>query len=121
MALPVGTGGVPTFMPGGSSLYGGAAASPLATLQGRPMFPMEQCPGLGTTGDLILADLSQYINISKGTIQTAMSIHLKFDYDESVFRWLYRMDGSGAWLSALTPYKTNLAKTYSCFIALATR
>ena len=58
-----------------------------------PAYPMEQCPGLGLTGDLMLVDLSQYIAATKGTIQTAMSIHLKFDYDESVFRWIYRMDG----------------------------
>jgi HK97 family phage major capsid protein len=121
MSLPVGMGGAPVFLPGGSSIYAGAASSPLATLQGRPMYPMEQCPGLGLTGDLILADLSQYINISKGTIQTSMSIHLKFDYDESVFKWIYRMDGSGTWSTPLTPYKTNTSKTYGCFIALATR
>jgi HK97 family phage major capsid protein len=122
MALPVGTGGVPVFLPSGvNNLYGAAASAPLAMLYGRPAYPMEQCPGLGTTGDLILVDLSQYIHISKGTIQTAMSIHLKFDYDESVFRWIYRLDGGGAWSAPLTPYKTNLSKTYSFVVALATR
>jgi HK97 family phage major capsid protein len=122
MALPVGTGGVPVFLPSGvNNLFGAGASAPLASLYGRPAYPMEQCPGLGTTGDLILVDLSQYINISKGTILTAMSIHLKFDYDESVFRWIYRMDGSGAWSAPLTPYKTNLSKTYSFVVALATR
>jgi HK97 family phage major capsid protein len=122
MALPVGTGGVPVFLPSGvNNLYGAGASAPLATLYGRPAFPMEQCPGLGLVGDLILVDLSQYIAISKGTILTAMSIHLKFDYDESVFRWIYRMDGSGAWSAPLTPYKTNLSKTYSFVTALAAR
>ena len=74
MALPVGTGGVPVFLPSGvNNLYGAGASAPLATLYGRPAYPMEQCPGLGQTGDLILVDLSQYIAISKGTILTAMS------------------------------------------------
>ena len=80
---------------------------------------MEQCPGLGLTGALMLVDLSQYIACTKGTILTAMSIHLKFDYDESVFRWIYRMDGLGAWSAPLTPYKTNLSKVYSFNVAMA--
>jgi HK97 family phage major capsid protein len=122
MALPIGTAGVPVFLPSGvSNLYGAASASPLAVLYGRPAYPMEQCPGLGQVGDLILVSLSQYINISKGTVQSAMSIHLKFDYDESVFRWIYRMDGGGAWAAPLTPYKTNLSKLYSFVVALAAR
>ena len=122
MALPVGTGGVPVFLPGGvSNLYGGASQAPYSMLYGRPAFALEQCPGLGTTGDLMLVDLSQWIHCSKGTVQSAMSIHLKFDYDESVFRWIWRMDGSGAWLAPLTPYKTNLSNTYSFLVALATR
>ena len=78
---------------GVNNLYGAGASAPLSMLYGRPAYPMEQCPGLGNTGDLILVDLSQYIAATKGTILTAMSIHLKFDYDESVFRWIYRMDG----------------------------
>lgn len=120
MALPVGTGGVPVFLPSGvNNLYGAGASAPLSMLYGRPAYPMEQCPGLGLTGALILVDLSQYIAVSKGTILTAMSIHLKFDYDESVFRWIYRLDGSGAWSAPLTPYKTNLSRTYSFVTAMA--
>ena len=122
MALPVGTGGVPVFLPAGvNSLYGAAAETPYSMLYGRPALAIEQAPGLGLTGDLMLVDLSQYIHCSKGTIQSAMSIHLKFDYDESVFRWIWRMDGQGAWQRPLTPYKTNLSKTYSFVVALAPR
>jgi HK97 family phage major capsid protein len=123
MVLPVGTGGVPVFMPNGvgGAYYGGASSSPFSVLYGRPALCLEQCPGLGLTGDLMLVDLSQYVHISKGTIQSAMSIHLKFDYDESVFKWIWRMDGSGAWLAPLTPYKTNVSQTYSYVTALAAR
>lgn len=121
MSLPVGTGGAPVFMPGGSSIYAGASASPLSTLQGRPMIPLEQCPGLGAVGDLMLIDWSQYISITKGSIQSAMSIHLKFDFDETVFRWIFRMDGQGAWAAPLTPFKTNLSKTFSFAVGLAVR
>jgi HK97 family phage major capsid protein len=137
MALPVGTGGVPVYLPpgvgggqftgGGSSRPFGAAganateSSPYAMLYGRPALCLEQCPGLGLTGDLMLIDWSQYIAIMKGSIQSAMSIHLKFDYDETVFRWIFRMDGQGAWSTPLTPYKTNLSKTYSFAVGLVPR
>jgi hypothetical protein len=69
----------------------------------------------------MLIDWSQYIAIMKGSIQSAMSIHLKFDYDETVFRWIFRMDGQGAWAQPLTPYKTNLSKTYSYAVGLVPR
>lgn len=137
MALPVGTGGVPVYLPpgvGGSYLTGGGSskpygaagandtsASPYAMLYGRPALCLEQSPGLGTPGDLMLVDLSQYISITKGSIQSAMSIHLKFDYDETVFRWIFRMDGQGAWSAPLTPYKTALSKTYSFAVGIAQR
>ena len=113
MALPVGTGGVPVYLPpgvGGGVFTGGASAAPYgaqgtnasggggyAMLYGRPAIALEQCPGLGSVGDLMLIDWSQYVSITKGSIQSAMSIHLKFDYDETVFRWIFRMDGQGAW------------------------
>jgi len=137
MALPVGTGGVPVYLPpgvGGGTFTGGASArpygaaganaseaAPYAMLYGRPALCLEQCPGLGLTGDLMLIDWSQYIAIMKGSIQSAMSIHLKFDYDETVFRWIFRMDGQGAWALPLTPYKTNLSKTYSYAVGLVPR
>jgi HK97 family phage major capsid protein len=137
MALPVGTGGVPVFLPpgvAGGQFTGGATshpfgaqgtntaeAAPYAMLYGRPALCLEQCPGLGTTGDIMLIDWSQYITIVKGSIQTAMSIHLKFDYDETVFRWIFRMDGQGAWYAPLTPFNTNLSKTYTFAVGLATR
>lgn len=114
MSLPVGTGGVPVYLPAG-----GLSNSPYASLMGRPVLPIEQCQTLGTTGDIILADLSQYMLAEKGGIQTASSIHVRFVYDESVFRFVYRVDGQPTWNSALTPFKgTN---TQSPFVVLATR
>jgi hypothetical protein len=48
-----------------------------------------------------------------------MSIHLRFDYDESVFRFIFRLDGAPWWPAALTPYKGS--NTQSCFVNLADR
>ena len=114
MSLAVGVGGVPVYMPAG-----GIAGSPYSTLFGRPIVPIEQCQTLGTKGDILLADFSQYLMIEKGGIKTDTSIHVKFVYDETAFRFVYRCDGQPMWPSALTPAKgTN---TLSPFVALADR
>jgi len=57
---------------------------------------------LGTAGDIILADLSQYLLITKGGPQLASSIHVMFIYDETTFRIVFRCDGQPAWNSTLT-------------------
>jgi HK97 family phage major capsid protein len=114
MSLAVGTGGVPVYMPAN-----GIADSPYGRLKGRPVIPIEQCPTLGTVGDIILADFSQYMLIEKGGMDFASSIHVQFATDETAFRFVYRVNGLPMWASALTPFKgTN---TQSPFITLATR
>lgn len=84
----------------------GLSQSPYATLQGRPVIPIEQCQTVGTEGDLILTDLSQVLAIRKRVgLQQSMSIHLRFDYDETVFKFSMRMDAQCAWAAPLTPFK----------------
>jgi len=115
MSLAVGTGGVPVYMP-----PSGAAASPFGTLLGRPIQPIEQAATLGTVGDIILADFSQFMVVDKGGTRAASSIHLKFDYNQTTFRWKIRNDGMPLWKTYLTPYK-GTGNTQSPFVALATR
>jgi HK97 family phage major capsid protein len=98
---------------------GGLSGKPYGTLLGRPVIPVEWCAALGTTGDVILADLRHYVTISRGLVESALSIHLRFDYDESVFRFIFRLDGQPWWTAPLTPYKGT--STQSCFVTLATR
>ncbi|MCE5335655.1 MAG: phage major capsid protein [Desulfobacteraceae bacterium] len=114
MSMSVGTGGVPVYMPAG-----GISGQPYGTLFGRPVISIEQAATLGTVGDIIFADLNGYILAEKGGIESAMSIHVKFDYDESVFRFVMRVDGQPERASALTPYKGS--DTLSHFVALASR
>ena len=117
MNLSVGTGGAPVFLPAG-----GASTSPYATLFGRPIIPMEQCETLGTLGDVYLCDFGNgYILGEKGGIKSDMSIHVRFVYDESVFRWVFRVDGQPVLASAITPYKGGSSRTQSHFVALETR
>ncbi len=118
MSQAVGTGGVPVYLPPGGTL----ANSPYGSLYGLPTIPVEHCQTIGTKGDLILADLSQYIMIEKGGVKTDSSIHLRFDYDETVFRWIVRNDGQTPWDQALTPaHGSGSTKTLSPFVTLAAR
>lgn len=88
-------------------------------LLGRPVIPVEYCATLGTPGDILLADLSQYLLIDKGAPRQDYSIHVRFLNDEGVFRFVYRVDGQPAWKKPLTP--KNGTSTLSPFISLATR
>jgi len=115
MALVIGTGGVPVFMP-----PNGAAGAPGGTLFGIPMQPIEQASAPGDKGDIMLLDLSQYILAGKGGVQAAYSIHVQFLTDEGVFRFIKRVDGQPAWASPLTPFK-GTANTLSPFITLDAR
>ena len=96
-----------------------AAGAPPQQLMGRPINYIEQCSALGDVGDIMLVDLSQYLLIEKSAMQSAMSMHVRFIYDESVFRFVLRVDGQPIWDAALTPYKGS--NTQSPFITLAAR
>ena len=110
--LKIGT--TPVYVPAG-----GLSEKPYGTLFGRPVIPLEQCSALGEVGDIILADLNQYLLIDKGGINAQSSIHVRFLYDENVFRFIYRVDGQPIWNKPLTPYKGTA--TQSPFVALAKR
>lgn len=116
MNMAVGTGGIPVYMPAG-----GVSGTPYASLMGRPAIPTEHCQTLGTTGDIILGDWAEYLigGKSGGGVQVASSIHLKFDYDETTFRFVTRYDGQPWWAAPLTP--KHGSNTLSPFVALATR
>jgi HK97 family phage major capsid protein len=111
----VGAGGQLVYMP-----PGGLSAAPYATLLGRPVLPIEYAATLGTEGDIILADLGAYATGTKGTVEAASSIHLKFDYAETAFRFMFAVDGQPWLASAITPFKGS-ANTQSPFVVLAVR
>ena len=104
-------GNWPVFVPAG-----GFAVAPYASIYRKPVIESEYCRQLGTSGDIILASLSQYQTIQKGGIQSASSIHVAFTTDETAFRFVFRIDGEPLWNSALTPlYAT---ATQSPFVVL---
>jgi HK97 family phage major capsid protein len=111
MNQSVGTAGIPAWQP---SAREGAPN----LLLGRPIYFTEFCPTLGTVGDLLFVDWSQYLEITLGGINTAESVHVRFLNNERAFRVSVRNDGKGWWRSALTPKN---GSTLSPFVALATR
>lgn len=109
-----GTFGVPLYVPAG-----GIASAPNGMLLGRPIVPVEQCSALGTMGDIVLADMSQYRWIDKGGINAETSVHVRFLQDEQAFKFTYRCGGRPIWSNSIAAYKGTTER--SPYIALADR
>lgn len=115
MAQAIGTaGGSLVYMPAN-----GLSGTPFDTLYGRPVIPIEQAETLGTEGDISLVDFMTYMLVTKGELQTDVSMHVEFLSDQSVFRFILRVGGSPLWSEPITPAKG--ANTLSPYITLATR
>lgn len=114
LTFPVGVGGLPVMLP-----PGGLSDSPYGTLYGKPIIPIEYCAALGTAGDIILANLQWYAAAIKGMVDSAYSMHLKFDYAQTAYRIIFEMDGQPWLADKITPYKGSA--TTSPIVTLATR
>ncbi len=115
MTYAVGTGGelARMFIPPG---VGGINGS----MEGIPVVFIEQAESLGDAGDLWLCDFSQYVCVDYGDINEASSIHFKFDYAQTTFRFVYYFDGQPRMVSAITPFK-GTSNTVSPFVNIAVR
>ena len=107
-------GNQPVFIPGGSFTN-----APHGTLFGLPIVPIEFAETLGAQGDITLADWSEYLLITKGGVEEAESIHVKFLTDETAFRFIVRNNGQPMYDSPITPL--NGSNTLSPFVQLAVR
>ena len=109
------TAPVPAYMP-----PSGISGQPYGTLLGRPIMVLEAMETIGDLGDILLADMSQYRAVTKaGGMRTDTSIHLKFDTDETVFRFIFRLAGAPWWSSTISP--RDGSNTRSPFITLESR
>jgi HK97 family phage major capsid protein len=79
---------------------------------------VEQCAALGTVGDILLADLSHY-RVLDGGVRPAISMHYDFLHDQSIFRFVMRVDGQPEFMTPVTPFSGG--NTQSPFVSLATR
>jgi len=82
---------------------GGLAVAPYGTLFGRPIRICEVSPLLGSQGDIGFFDQSEYLLIEKGGVQAASSIHVRFVFDETAFRFVLRNNGLPKWSRSIYP------------------
>ncbi len=115
MGFPTAATAVPVYLP-----VNGLSATPYATLLGRPVIPTEACNTLGDKGDIIFAALGSYLTVRKTTgIRFQMSIHLWFDYDETAFKFVFRLSGAPMFSAPIA--KRSGSNTLSRFVTLAER
>jgi len=112
MNMAVGTGGVPVWQPS-------AREGEPDMLLGRPLKFTEYTKTLGTKGDLVCANWSQYLEGTYQPLDSEESIHVRFVNHERTFKFWLRNAGSPWWKAALTP--KNSTATLSPFVVLDTR
>ncbi len=106
---------VPAYMP-----PSGIAGAPFGTLFGRPIHVLEAMETIGDLGDIILADMTQYRAVTKsGGMRVDTSIHLKFDTDEMVYRFIFRLAGAPWWPGTLA--HRDGSNVVSPYVTLASR
>jgi HK97 family phage major capsid protein len=116
LSLLIGTAGAPIGL-----LKDGIATSPTGfTILGRPLIFMEQSASIGDAGDIAFVDPQQYMLASRGGLQTALSMHVRFLTDEGTLRFVYRLDGQPIPAVAVTPYM-GTGDTVSPFVILGAR
>jgi HK97 family phage major capsid protein len=92
-------------------------ANGVTLLRGRPVIYNEFSPSLGAVGDILLVDPADYLYWEGAGVEGASSIHVQFLTNQTVFRFIYRVDGMPATTTALTPYQST--DTVSPYVALA--
>jgi HK97 family phage major capsid protein len=110
-------GGVPIWYPAGFTGTGNADHPD--TLLGRPIYFSEHPAVLGTTGDIILGDWSQYLEGTYQPMGSAESMHVRFFEHERAFKFFTRNDARPWWRTALTPKGSS--PTLSPFVVIETR
>lgn len=69
----------------------------------RPVVFTEKVPTIGTAGDLLLADFSQYSVGMRQDVILEKSIHAGWQADTCKYRTIVRADGMGRWAEPFTP------------------
>ena len=114
MYLPIGSESKAVWMP-----EGGISGAQHQTILGRPVIYSDLCAEMGKKGDVMLADLSQYLLLKKGTARQDWSMHVEFLTDQMCFRMVFRCNGAPK-LSAPVKLK-NSKNTRSAFAVMGAR
>lgn len=98
---------------------GGISGAQYQTILGRPVLFNDNCQAIGTKGDVLLADLKQYMLLKKGTAKQDWSMHVEFLTDQQCFRMVLRCNGTP---KVTAPVKLkNSTRTRSPYVTLAAR
>jgi HK97 family phage major capsid protein len=109
LVLNIGVGGAPVLTQRADGSF---------AILTRPVIFTEKLPALGTKGDIMLVDFSQYaIGLRKEMTLDKSNAPGWFE-DETAYRTIVRVDGHGRWVSAVTPLN---GPSLSWAVALATR
>ena len=71
----------------------GLGATVFGNLKGLPILVSDYCAAVGTAGDILLADLSRFMLVTKGGMKMASSAHVDFLEGLTTFRFSYRVAG----------------------------
>ncbi len=110
--IAIGTAGTPLLQPA-------TAPGMPQMLYGVPIYFKEMCSALGTEGDLLCVNWSQFLECTYQPLTGAESIHVRFDRMETCFKFWTRNAGAPWWRAALTP--RNGTATLSPIVSLQTR
>ena len=116
MQIGTGASGQLVYMP-----PGGLSGTQYGTIYNIPVIPFGGCSKLGDVGDIVLADLDQYLTITKGGVRKDWSMHVYFLTDEMAFRTMFRANGQPMWKKSRKPENATAGFLQSPFITLAAR
>lgn len=88
-------------------------------LFGRPLIFTEHCETVGTEGDIVLGNWSQYLEGELMPLESEESTHVRFLENELAFKFWKMNAGMPWWDDTLIPRKSTM--TRSPFVTLATR
>lgn len=91
-----------TYISNVGSGYNNANLTASLLLFGRPVLFTEKTPGLGSVGDVLLADFSKYITADTGSLAIAASDQYSFNTNQITYRIIHRVDGQSQIDAALT-------------------
>lgn len=88
-------------------------------LFGREIIESDYCSALGTKGDVLYWNPFEYLEITKGGIETAASIHVAFDTAQMAFRAISYANGMCKYDQGITLVNSTVAR--ASYVTLATR
>lgn len=112
LEFPVGTGGVPVYTPANM-------VSGVDMMRGLPVITSDCASAIGDKGDIILANLKDYMLLYRGNVRKDISIHVSFLNAENCFRFIYYCNGRPKSTNKLTIKNSSTSR--SKYITLEAR